>query len=282
MPVISSNVVVSTDTAVAGFGTVNANNPIIGFEDLATTSNITTDTAASGFPASNMANPSTNLRWQGATASPAVEEIVQVAVATTELVEYLGIARHNLGTIGSSVTVEGTVSLSASPIVWTTLAGPQTFANDDPIMFRFAPQALDAIRVRIGVGSSAPTIAVLQTGPLLTLQRRIYVGHGPINYQRNSKIVTNRSESGNFLGRVLLNQFVKTTINMENITPNYYRDFLDEFIQAAYLAPFFFAWRPSDYPNEIGFCWMVSDPKPINQLPNGMMSLEIEVGGIVR
>jgi hypothetical protein len=45
--------------------------------------------------------------------------------------------------------------------------------------------------------------------------------------------------------------------------------------------PFFFAWRPDAYPYEVGYCWLTNDPQPSNALPNGMMSVSLEMAGVV-
>ena len=282
MPVISNNVVLSTSTVLAGGGRITNDNPIIGYVNQVTASNISATTAAAGFPASNVANVSTNLRWEGVPASPATEDILTAAVNSVEQLEYLAIAKHNLGTIGATVSVEGSVNLSASPVVWTELVGPAVLAGDAPALFRFTPQALDGIRLRIQPGSAAPSVAVMYAGPLLTLQRRIYVGHTPSNYGWKSKIVNNRSESGNFLGRILLNQFVQNKVSMENVTPEYFRSFLVPFLEASFTDPFFFAWRPETYSDEIAFAWMTGDPTVSNAQANGLMNVEFDLGGIYR
>jgi hypothetical protein len=130
-------------------------------------------------------------------------------------------------------------------------------------------------------GSEAPTAAVLYTGALLVLQRRIYVGHTPITMGRTSKITNARSESGNFLGRIVLNEMTETSVSIQNLTPDWYRSQLDPFIRASKETPFFFAWRPGDYANEVGYAWITDDPQPSNQRSNGMMQIDFQMRGIV-
>ena len=99
--VISASYVV-TDT-VSGGGVITGNNPVIGWRNLATPQGITTDTAVAGFPAANMGNPSTNLRWLGVAAA---DEHVAVALTGETDVDYIAIARHNLGSAQIPVSVE--------------------------------------------------------------------------------------------------------------------------------------------------------------------------------
>jgi hypothetical protein len=276
--VISSGYVISASQS--GGGVINADNPLIGWRNLATAGNITTDTEVVGFPASNMANPSTNLRWVGEVSSPEADEYVTVATDSVDDMDYIAIARHNLGSAQIPVSVEF-FDVSASPPGWDELIAPVLLPNDGPALFRFPPQALASIRLRLQPGSAAPTIAVLYTGKLLVLQRRIYVGHTPINYGRSTKITNARSESGNFLGRIVLNQKTETAVALTNMTPDWYRANMEPFIQAAVEAPFFFAWRPSSYPREVGYAWLTGDPKPSNQLANGFMNVDLQMSGVV-
>lgn len=279
MSVVISNSYVISDL-LSGGGVINANNPVIGYENLVTVANIAATTAADGFPASNMANPSTNLRWVGAAGSPPADEYITVTVNALEPIDYIAIARHNLGSAQIPVSVEY-FDTDASPQAWEELIAPVMLPNDGPALFRFPPQAYTAIRLRLQPAAQAPTIAVVYTGALLVLQRRVYVGHTPINYGRATKITNARSEAGDFLGRIVLNETTRTTLNLLNLTPDWYRSYLEPFLLMAQEHPFFFAWRPSDYPREVGYAWLTNDPVPSNALPNGMMSVALEMAGVV-
>ena len=259
--------------SVSGGGIINANNPLIGYRNLATASNVAATSAASGRPASNLANPSTNLRWEGTNAL--VDTYLTVTVNAVEPIDYIALARHNFGSAQIPVSVEG---FDGS---WAELVAPVLLPNDGPALFRFAPAALPAIRLRLQPGSAVPTAAVLYTGALLVLQRRIYVGHTPINYGRTTKVINGRSESGNFLGRIITAEMTETSVRLANLTAGWYRTYLDPFILNARERPFFFAWRPSDYPREVGYAWLTSDPQPTNQRSNGMMSIELKMAGVV-
>jgi hypothetical protein len=227
-----------------------------------------------------MANPSTNLRWEGELSSPEADEHVTVAVNSVDLLDYLAIARHNLGSAQIAVSVEY-LDTDASPDTWVELIAPVMLPNDGPALFRFPPQGVGSIRLRMQPGSEAPTIAVMHVGALLVVQRRLYVGHTPMPYGRTTKVTNARSESGNFLGRIVLNQMTGTAASFKNLTPAWYRTYMEPFLSVAQEQPFFFAWRPGSYPLEVGYGWMTNDPKPVNQRTNGMMSIELQMAGTV-
>jgi hypothetical protein len=276
--VIQSGFVVSD--SVSGGGVINADNPLIGYANLITAANIAATTEADGFPASNVANVSTVLRWQGEDGSPAADEYLTATINAAEPVDYIAVARHNLGSAQIAVSVEY-LDTDASPDTWEELIAPVILPNDGPALFRFAPAALSQIRIRMQPGSEAPTIAVLYCGALLVLQRRIYVGHTPVNYGRSANIVNARSEAGDFLGRIVLSETTATGVSLKNITPSWFRSYLNPFILDSVRRPFFFAWRPSGYPREVGYVWMTNDPQPLNELTNGMMSIDLQMSGIV-
>ena len=263
---------------VSGGGVINADNPLIGYENLVTSANVSSTTAATGFPVINLANPSTNLRWIGETSSPEADEYITLEINTAELVDYVAIARHNFATAQIAVSIEALDE--GSPESWTEIVADVIPPNDGPLMFRFTPQAVTSIRIRMQPGSAAPTAAVVYTGALLVLQRRIYVGHTPITDGRKSKVTNAKSESGNFLGRIVLNEMTETAVDMTNLTPAWYRSYMRPFVLASKESPFFFAWRPDAYPNEVGFAWLTEDAIPSNALANGMMSINLKMNGI--
>ena len=276
------SVVISSALAATSAFQSNDNTPLIGYENLVTTSNISSTTETSSDPVTNLANPSTHLVWTSTQdLSPDEDEYVTVDIQTTDDVDYVAIARHNLGTAQAVVSVEGLSDESASPTEWEELVGESMLADDKPAIFRFTAQALAQIRLRIQAGTEAASIGVMYVGKLLLVQRNLYVGHTPITYGRKTKFINARSESGNFLGRVKLNQRTVTSVELSKLTATWYRNNFDAFVKAAETDPFFFAWRPGDYEDEVGFVWLTDDPVPRNELANGMMAVSFDMTGIV-
>lgn len=268
MIVISSAVVLVSPTEG-----INADSPVFGYVNLVTVSNVVAGTTASGYPASNVANPATFLEWRGADTT---EQLFTVNLAgNTEDVDYVGIARHNFGSAQIAVSIEGDTGSGY------TVVGAEVLPGDDtPLLFRIATASYIGLRVRMKSGGSAPRIAVVYAGKLLVCQRRFYVGHAPITLNRQSRITNGRSESGNFLGRIVLGEGVSTSVNLQNLDPAWYRANFDPFVKASKDCPFFFAWRPSTYPAEVGYCWATNEPKVTNQRANGMMQVDLQLAGI--
>ena len=186
----------------------------------------------------------------------------------------MGIARHNLS--GMTVSIEASIDEA-----WEEIFPEQVIGPNRPLILRFAETGAAGYRLKIQGATVPPRIAVFYLGMLTVLHQRIYVPHTPIPYGRESDVQSGRSESGNYLGRVVLQERLSTDVALQNIPPAWYRSELDPFVAAANQdAPFFFNWRPMDYPDETGFCWLRSNARPQNQRPNGMMQLNLALGGV--
>lgn len=250
------------------------NNPLIGYSNLVTVSNISADEAASQQPASQMANPSTYQPWAGTTAS---QQRIYVDLGSAVEVDYLGIARHNFGAQGISYTLQH----SDDNATWVDADVEVAPDSDGVILHVFTPVTDRYWSLLLEAGAEPPSIAVLYLGTVLQLPRRIYVGHTPITLGRRVTISTGRSEDGQFLGRVVRKRVFATSIEMQNVDPAWYRSYMDPFVESVEDLPFFWGWRPQDYDEESAYVWPTSDIVPTNQRPNGMMEFKFPVEGIV-
>jgi len=264
---------ISTAYAATLAASEQTNAPIICYQNLLTSANLSTDEANTAFPAVNLANVSTASIWKATTLA---EQYITSAISTVETVNFVAIARHNFGTAGIAVSIEG----DPDGLGFDELVASAIPANDAPLIFRFTPIALTSIRIKLAAGTVIPQAAVVYVGTDLPLQRNIYVGHTPITYGRSNRIVNGRSESGNFLGRIVIGSSVGTSVSLQNLTAAWYRASFEPFLLAAKEAPFFFGWRPSTYSAEAGFAWLTNEPQPVNQRSNGMMMIDMNLGGI--
>lgn len=270
-------IIISEDLVLGVSEETNPNSPLIGYQNLLTINNVVVSSENPDFPVVNLANVITApiARWEANDDGP---QTITVTVNSIEDIDYVAIARHNLGSTQRPIIIEG--ASTGEILVQETL-----LPDDAPAIFRFTPQSISTLNFSIGEsnlgsGSDPASIAIMYIGKLLPLQRRIYVGHTPIKYGRSQNIINGKTEAGDFLGRIVISEQNGTTVDLQNLTPSWYRSSLDPFIKASKEVPFFFAWRPGDYPNEVGFAWMTNDPQPSNQRPNGMMQISLQMTGI--
>lgn len=267
--IVSPSFVLTEDDAY-----INANNPLICFDNIVELANVTASSEDANFPATNVANPATDLLWKGASVTAIT---LDVSNPDLDTIDYVGIVGHNFFTAGVAVKVQ--LDLGAGYVDYTTAEIP---ADDGPLLFRLpVVTGGETVRIHMAAGDAIPQMAVVYVGRSMAVQRRLYVGHTPINMGRSVRVVNGISESGNYLGAVIVGEVNETTIELQNLSPIWYRNYLDPFIEVCKYTPFFFAWRPSTYPDEVGYCWITNDPKPVNQRANGMMSISMDLRGIV-
>ncbi|MHB0784437.1 hypothetical protein [Bradyrhizobium sp. 5.13L] len=267
--VISQNFVLTDSTPEFP---VTLDHPVIGWHSVVTPSSVVANSADPDFPASNLANPATHLDWRAD--SPGLQ-YVNVTIDYVDELDYVGIAGHNFGS--------EQIPISILDSFGNTLVDEVLLADDSPVLFRFTAQSLAGVTLVLSaIDGQLPRAAVLYVGKLLTLERKIYVGHTPLTQARRRNVQNGRSESGKFLGRIVLGAWRETVIPLSLLSPAWYRDHGgDEFIAVAAETPFFFGWRPQSYPYEIGYCWLTEDPMPVPTGPSNRIAFDLKVSGIV-
>lgn len=249
-----------------------ADYPLIGWHNLVLVGNVAATSEASGYPASNLVNPTTHLDWR---ATSTADQYLTVS-GLDETFNYVGLAKHNLGSTAAAVSVETWNGSS-----WDEVLSPSVPPDDAPLMLKFSTQSATQARVLIQDGSEAPRVAVLYLGFVLTAERRIYAGHTPITYGRKTEGPAGYSEGGNYLGRIITRETRTTIARLSLISPVWYRQYFVEFLAAAKDRPFFFAWRPASYPLETGYAWLANDPVPVNEAPSNLIAIELQLTGII-
>lgn len=250
--------------------------PLIGYHNVVTSTSITSTTAADGFPVTNLANHATHLKWVGGVNTG--DEYITVTTNYTDPIDYVGVAKHNFGTIAVPVSVETTDS---PPVV---LVSARVLADDSPVIFRFTPRVVTELRIKIEVTdtSAPPEAAVVYVGKLLVMERSIKIDtdHVPIPYGRVTDVVNGMSETGNFLGRIVLGEYRQSRAEFTWFTSDFYRDEVDPFVDAARAHPFFWAWSPSEYPLETGYSWLTKDAQPEVNPVTRRIALTLDMRGI--
>lgn len=254
----------------------------IGYDNAVTIDNVSAGSEQSAFPVTNVANPATNLVWKSDDGSST--QYVTIDVDATQNCDYIGIAGHNFGSsVATVIAIEGQTTDGGAWSVIVANFNPGNDSGDNrPILKTFTSDDYYGIRIKITPGGSIkPQIAVVYTGVIMEMERDIYVGHTPVTYGRQVDAVNRFSESGAYLGRIVKATTFASKIDMENMTKVWYRSTFDAFIKASKTVPFFYAWRFTDYPYEIGYCWVTGGvPVAANTGPNGMMSVSFTVNAL--
>lgn len=244
--------------------------PIIGWQNLVTAANIEADDEDPDFPAVRLANPNTNELWLSTILTT---QYVTVTLESPEEIDYVAIARHNWGTAGITVSIEGYTTADG----WVEIVEEFIPADDTPLICRFAAASYEAVRIKLQPDATEPLAGVVYVGALLVLEWGVQAGHTPLPYGRERNIVAGRSESGEYLGRIQSGGARKSRAEIRNLSADFYRESVDPFF--AFGGPFFFAWDPQDHPTEVGYAWCVNDPVPVPEL-DGRISISLDMEAI--
>lgn len=254
---------ISSDLVLDGSSQdLRPDGPLVGYRTLVTFDNIAADEEAEGFPVTNLSNPTTSELWKGTTTGV---QYVTLDLGTEDSADYIGLARHNFGSGGTSFVVQ----VSDDGDSWTDAADAVAPGDDSPLMQRFEVTTSRYWRLAITPGTLAPSVAVFYLGRVLVLQRNIYGGHTPISYSYANVSSVGISESGQYLGAVARRANPSTDIQQKNLTASWARANMDPFFTEAQglgatgiRRSFFFAWRPTTYPLEVGYGWIPPGSPP--------------------
>lgn len=275
--------VISRDLVLAASDDINLTHPLIGWHNVVTATNIVATSEEADYPASNLANPSTNLFWRGVTDSPAADD-EYLTITTNEIdpIDYIAVAGHNWGSSNTPVTIEF-FDESSSPADWAELVQEVILPDDGPVLFRFEPQSISQIRIHLRPGDAVPEAATVYCGALLVMERSFPVTspHTPLDYGIETNVVSGMSESGKYLGRIQTGEHTESSAEFQYLTPGWYRSYFHPFVLASKTEPFFFAWHPSEYEHEIGFAWLINNPKPQVDPVTGRMHVSLQMRGVV-
>lgn len=259
-------VVISEDLYITA-PAVSLANARIGWQKLVGT--ITASSEAGGYPASDADHEMTYNFWKPLSL-PATWEL---DAGSAETANYIGIAAHTLGDSVTTVYAEywnGTAWVEID----STLPG-----DNSPIMFIFADLTRQKYRIRL-TGSVIPKIGVIYIGKTLDMQRGLSGGNPHITLSRVTRITNSSSETGQFLGRTTIPMGSTAGWSWTALDPAWYRANFDPFVSHARSKPYFIAWRPVDYPNEIGYVWTASDIHPTNMGVRDFLSVSLNAEGL--
>lgn len=269
MPLIlSPSLVLSSPTQY------DPSSPVLGWENQVTVSGTSADSSVDFYPATNLANPSTNLMWKSESTDV---QYVTFAINEEAPIDYIGIARHNLGSGGVIVEVEVQLFDSGD---WSLLIEGFVVPTDAPILVRFLETTANAVRLKLTPLSTAPEMAVVHIGQMLVMPIGIPVGHTPLIDGRTTRTASGNSEAGDYLGSIVLSQKLSTSVSFQYLDDSWYRANLRPLVREGRGAAFFYSGLPDSHPEEAGYAWLTSDPRP-NFIEAGWVNISFEIGGIV-
>lgn len=247
--------------------------PRILWNDIGRLASLSASAAASGYPAKAAQNDNTFEFYQP-TAVPAT---YRWDFGTATVFSGLGVAAHNLGSVGASVQVQ----YSHNDTDWLDASDVHTPQDDGAILLIFPPQFSRYARAYFTV--AVPTVGVIKTGPVLSVSKGIPGQHAPLPLSRVTELRPSESEGGQWLGASVVRAGLRGSAQWQDLTSIWYRENFVPFVREARLRarPFFFAWQPTVAPEDVAYCMLDADVAPVFK-PADRVDVSIRMRGVER
>jgi hypothetical protein len=183
-------------------------------------------------------------------------------------VNYFGLTGRNMG----GIKLEYSFNNSS----WTTIS-EKNDGLDVVTMGLF--ETVLARYWRFTFFGSGQEVISIYLGKTLDMYRPIYGGHSPFNLSRTTSVRPSMSETGQWLGRTIQRKGFRGAFDFQHLPARWYRDNFDLFVQSARTKPFYIAWRPETFPNEVAYCWTSNDIQPVNMGTRDLMSVSFSAEG---
>lgn len=221
-------------------------SPVILWDNLFTQGTLSASSEATDGEKENATDENTFDYWTPS--SLPANLTVTLGSATTAA--YAGIAAHNLGTNGNTLSVEYNDGVD-----WVELASI-TPSDDTTIMLAFDETSSDQFRFYIS-GGTAPSIGVAFIGDGLRFDSGILPGYTPLYMSDNVELLKSQSLDG---------QFITNRVNRRGANSSFDLNILERsFVEGATFQnfrkhyndgkTFFFASNPSELEDDVAYCW---------------------------
>ena len=234
-----------------------ANYPLFGWHNVVTFSGLAASSAATGYPVTNLSTVSTIDRWRAADTS---EQLVTVT-GLDAAIDYVGIARHNLGSAGIVVSVETLAADIGAD--WEEVFAGVLPGNDTDLMLQFDAAPVIGARLRLAAGDAAAEMAVLRIGKALRAQRGLQTDFVPFDRAVTTDKLDGENEYGDYLGTIITRQQIATTATINHLTDAWYEANMAQMVRALNEGdPFFFVADPVARPDLVGYCRVAGTARP--------------------
>jgi len=231
-----------------------------------------------GTNAALAANDYTNQRWTPG----ALPQSWTLETAANADVDTLFIAAHNLGSTGTTVTVETSSTTGGAFTTRATIV--PTDNSTIAVMFNTgagAPHTIRRVRITLSGVSTAVQIGIIRWGVALQMERPVFGGIQPIGLSRMVESRASQSETGQWLGRTIQRQALSTEMPWDHLTSAWYRANFQPFALALPQSPFGLIQNPLRMPESVAWCWTDAAPTPTNMGIVDLMSVSLPITGFL-
>lgn len=235
-------------------------DPKIGYDNLFERGTVTATSAHADYPVENAFDGFTDDFWRP---NGTGTQRLAVALDAPEEVDYFALAAHDLATHGVSVRLQ----CSADGVTWTNVGNEVLPATNAPLMIFVPPSAhLNwALRFTVPAGKTVH-VGVAHIGVALELPIGFFVGYAPPKLNPQVTYLNSNSDSGKFIGRSVIREGINDQLSLSHVSPEWVRQHWVPFANYAKRKPFFLAWYPSKYPDDVAYVWTTNAEEVTNAL----------------
>jgi len=265
-----------TDRTTALTTAGELNNPFVAWDNLMVGATLGGAPTLTGGEGANAVTGSTYDKWRPDITTTSCNLDVDLGVAT--VVSFAAIAAHNVFTLGATFVMQNSsdgISYSNAGITAVTPT------DDKPIAFRLSTTATAyrywRFRFTGLTAGDLLSVGVAFLGNDLIIPRRLYQGFAPVLTPTEVQLQSNVSVGGHLLGSSVISRGATLAADISNIEPSFIRgaswlDFQASFGEGK---GFFFAWRPTKYPEDIHYCAREGGViRPENTGPRDLMNIK--------
>lgn len=184
--------------------------------------------------------------------------VFQIDFIDPQVIDYFGLASHNLDDIGGNIRLEFFDSVD-----WILIGSVASPTDNAPVFQIFDEITATQFRfVFDGYVGPSPYIGCLAMGKVLALPEGIRPPFTPPPFAFDNKIYNSLSSKGQFLGRSVERFGQKITIQQTLVSPLWLRENWGDLIEMLITQPFFYSWNYEEEPQDTVYAWL-EDKLPI-------------------
>lgn len=227
---------------------------------------ITAQYEAEEHPGSDLLNDSTVQYWLSGDTG---EQTLLLDITADQATDCLAFEGQNFASCRITLLVDGKTAEEEAE--FETLI-ETTVERDGTLILQFTPGYYTQLQVTLTPepgAETSPRASVLWAGPSVRVPVRVRPGYTPMKASRRKRVQNNLNALGQFLGPVVLGEFIEASISFQRIDGAWYREHLQPFQESGAGTTFFLAPLPMVHPDEVGFCWLTDTPAaPIAHAPD--------------
>lgn len=223
--------------------------PLILWDNTLLDGTVAASTEATGFEVENALTNSTFDFWKPTTTSGTIT----LALSSSATVSALGIAAHDLGTQGATVTIKET---SGTPVTLATVSP----ADDSTILILFDSTTSTNFQIEITGATAAFSIGSISLGSPIIFETGIVPSYTPLWMSENIELLQNTSLGGQFFQNRIIRKSAETSVNLNILDRTFiegtsFQNFRDHYNSGK---SFFWAAGPSVFDKDIAYARRLS------------------------